>query len=319
MGDDLSKAVAILRAGGLVAFPTETVYGLGADATNAAAVARIFAAKGRPATNPLIVHVADAVVARRYAADWPRMASRLAEHFWPGPLTLVVRRAPCIVAAAAAGLDTVGLRCPDHPLALQLLRKFDGPVAAPSANRSMRISPTTAEHVRHELGDRVDLILDGGACQVGIESTVLDLLADPPRILRPGGVSAAQLEPVIGAVQLGEHLTATDQAASSPGQQAVHYAPHTPTLRFEAGQWERVRAQLGSDDVLLLMEPAPQVPRVRQVICLPEDPQAYARRFYASLRQADSLGAGRIWVQMPPDLPTWAAVRDRLKRAAQSL
>src|SRR5436305_14927180 len=167
---DISKAIEILRTGGLVAFPTETVYGLGADATNPAAVRKIFAAKGRPATNPLIVHVADEAVARKYAAIWPAAASRLAGKFWPGPLTLVVAKHPSIPSEATAGRQTVGLRAPDHPLALELLRGFAGAVAAPSANRSTRISPTTAEHVREELGDRIDLILDGGPCRVGIES-----------------------------------------------------------------------------------------------------------------------------------------------------
>src|SRR5947207_9629696 len=184
----IGKAVEILRAGGLVAFPTETVYGLGADATNAEAVAKIFAAKGRPATNPLIVHVADVDTARRFAASWPLAASHLAEQFWPGPLTLVLPRSPAIVPAVSAGLRTVGLRVPNHPLALQLLQQFGGPVAAPSANRSNRVSPTTAQHVRDELGDAVDLVLDGGPCAVGIESTVLDLTGDRPAILRPGGV-----------------------------------------------------------------------------------------------------------------------------------
>src|SRR4051812_1359954 len=184
--NDIRRAAQVLRSGGLVAFPTETVYGLGADATNADAVAKIFAAKGRPSTNPLIVHVADAATARRYATDWPVAASRLAERFWPGPLTLVLPKAMSIVSAVTAGLGTVGLRVPNHPLALQLLQDFSGPVAAPSANRSNRVSPTTAQHVRDELGDSVDVILDGGPCAVGIESTVIDLTTAPrPTLLRP--------------------------------------------------------------------------------------------------------------------------------------
>src|SRR3954452_8641218 len=196
----IDRAVDILRAGGLVAFPTETVYGLGADAANPAAVRRIFAAKGRPPTNPLIVHVADVAAARRYAATWSDAAQTLAAVWWPGPLTLVVRRAPSIAPEVTAGRDTFGLRVPDHPLALELLRAFGGAVAAPSANRSNRVSPTTAEHVRQELGDAVDLVLDGGPCAVGIESTVLDLTGKVPAILRPGGVSRGQLEAILGKV-----------------------------------------------------------------------------------------------------------------------
>src|SRR5688500_47215 len=198
MSELIERAASLLRRGGLVAFPTETVYGLGADATNAAAIRRVFQVKGRPATNPLIVHVADESVARRYAREWPTAASKLAAEFWPGPLTLVLSKQPSIVLEVTAGLDTVGLRAPDHPLALELLRAFDGPVAGPSANRSSHVSPTTARHVRDEFpDDEIDLILDGGPCKVGIESTVLDLTSDPPRILRPGAVTREQIEAVI--------------------------------------------------------------------------------------------------------------------------
>src|SRR5947199_1722271 len=182
----VQAAIVALRAGGLVAFPTETVYGLGADATNAEAVAKIFAAKGRPSTNPLIVHVADVPTARRYAAEWNDAAQALAAAWWPGPLTLVLRKNPVIVDAATAGRPTVALRVPDHPLALRLLQLFGGPVAAPSANKSNHVSPTTAGHVREELGDAVDVVLDGGPCSVGIESTVVDLTGKRPVVLRPG-------------------------------------------------------------------------------------------------------------------------------------
>src|SRR4051812_42279543 len=198
----IEEAAQLLRSGKLAAFPTETVYGLGADATNAAAVRKIFAAKGRPATNPLIVHVSGVDVAKRYAAHWPDTARRLGERFWPGPLTIVVPKVASIVSDVTPGRKTVALRVPDHPLALELLRAFDGPVAAPSANRSTRVSPTTAQHVRDELGDRVDLILDGGPCKVGIESTVLDVSTDTPTILRPGGLSREAIEEVIGPVAL---------------------------------------------------------------------------------------------------------------------
>ena len=225
---DITRAVQILRAGGLVAFPTETVYGLGADATNADAVRKIFAVKGRPITNPLICHVADAHVAQRYARDWPLAASRITERYWPGPLTIVLAKTAPIVSQATAGLNTVGLRAPNHPLALELLRAFDRALAGPSANKSTHVSPTTAQHVRDELGNQVDLILDGGPCAVGIESTVQDLSSDRPTILRPGGVSREQIEAFIGPVEMKSIVSATATPAMSPGQQALHYAPRVP-------------------------------------------------------------------------------------------
>ena len=330
----IGRAVEILRSGGLVAFPTETVYGLGADATNAEAVARVFAAKGRPATNPLIVHVADAGTARRFAAHWPAEASQLAERFWPGPLTLVVPKSPRIVSAVSAGLGTVGLRVPDHPLALQLLQEFGGPVAAPSANRSNRVSPTTAQHVRDELGDAVDLVLDGGPCAVGIESTVLDLTASRPAILRPGGVSREQLYEALGPVDVVSTQASPDAPAASPGQHAVHYAPRARAYRFAAGQ---IRGALAA---VRRREPSPGP---AGVICfdssgwggfplaiMPADPKEYAREFYATLRSVDELLAhvphprpwspyGVILIEMPPDGPEWAAVRDRIIRATTPL
>ena len=285
----IPTAVAILRRGGLVAFPTETVYGLGADATNPVAVQRIFAAKGRPATNPLIVHVATAAVARRYASTWPEVADQLAEAFWPGPLTLVLPRQPTIAAEVSAGRGTVGLRVPNHPLALELLTAFDGPVAAPSANRANHVSPTTAGHVRDELGDRVDLILDGGPCAVGIESTVVDLTGDRPALLRPGGVSREQLEAVVGPVDV------VQGSAASPGQGSRHYAPVTPAYRVERG------VSLPAGAVILRCD---------------TDPVTYARDLYQKLREADQCpGVRAIYVEMPPNVAEWAAVRDRLIRA----
>ncbi len=284
----IPAAVDILRRGGLVAFPTETVYGLGADATNADAVGRIFAAKGRPATNPLIVHVASAAIAKRYATDWPADADRLAAAFWPGPLTIVLPRDATIADAVSAGRGTVGLRVPDHPLALALLAAFDGPVAAPSANRANAVSPTTADHVRAELGGRVDLILDGGPCGVGIESTVVDLTGPRPALLRPGGVSREKVEAVVGPVAV------VHGSAASPGQGSRHYAPVTPAVRFEPGE---------------------PVPPGAVVLRCGADPVAYARNLYASLRDLDRRGAAAIYVEMPPDTPPWAAVRDRLARA----
>jgi L-threonylcarbamoyladenylate synthase len=219
----ISQAAEILRAGRLVAFPTETVYGLGANALDGAAVQRIFEAKGRPLTSPLIVHVPSIEAARELASVWPREAQLLAEKFWPGPLTIVVPKAPQVPDLVTAGLPSVGLRMPAHPLALELLRATQLPLAAPSANRFTELSPTTAEHVREGLGDRVELVLDGGPCGVGIESTVLSLAGPRPRILRPGAVTQTQIEAVIGPVEVGA-------GAESPGQHPKHYSPRTKVI-----------------------------------------------------------------------------------------
>ena len=325
----VAMAVALLRRGGLVAFSTETVYGLGADATNVAAVARIFDAKGRPATNPLIVHVADAENARRFARHWPPAASELARHFWPGPLTLVLPKSPVIVPQVTAGLETLALRVPDHPLALQLLREFGGPVAAPSANRSSRVSPTTAEHVRRELGNTVDLILDGGPCRVGIESTVLDLTTTPPAILRPGKISRGQIEQIIGRVELPGGNTPVDQAASSPGRQAVHYAPTAAAFRFETEEAShvagRLRANPQSATAVLVLDGSLALSELEclappaQLNLMPAEAESYARRLYAALHEADAKGAAEIFIEMPPPDARWDAVRDRLLRATRPL
>lgn len=317
MTDDvlIHQAAQLLAAGRLVAFPTETVYGLGADATSPAAVRLIFAAKGRPATNPLIVHVADVGVARRYAAEWPAAAGVLAAAFWPGPLTLVLPKHPSIADEATAGGRTVGLRVPNHPVALEMLRAFGGAVAAPSANRSNHISPTTADHVRQELGDAVDLILDGGPCAVGIESTVLDLAGDVPTILRPGGASQQAIEAVIGPVAVRSGVVATTVAADSPGQHAVHYAPRTRAVRFEAGEREAVLARVGEGDGVLIVGAGPAGVGSPPAIVLPAEPVAYARQLYAALRDLDVMGLRTMYVEMPPDTAAWAAVRDRLRRA----
>lgn len=326
----IQRAVQILREGGLVAFPTETVYGLGADARNAEAIGRIYRAKGRPSTNPLIVHVAGQDVARRYAREWGPEAQRLAERFWPGPLTLVVEKDPSIVDVATAGKSTVGLRAPDHPLTLELLRRFDGPLAGPSANRSTRVSPTTAQHVREELGGAVDLILDGGPCSVGIESTVLDLTSSPARILRPGGVSRELIEREIGVVGEFSGSVGESEAASSPGQQAVHYAPLAKAFLFGRGELEGVLEWCGrhmeqSWAVMLIgrWERAGSFfsrfgegnGRPRLVLEMPEDAADYARRLYGMLRQLDGQGVETIFVEEPPADPPWRAVRDRLRRA----
>jgi L-threonylcarbamoyladenylate synthase len=227
---EVSRAADLLRAGELVAFPTETVYGLGADASNPQAVARIFAAKGRPADHPLIVHLPDTSHLHRWAVDIPEAAHKLAAAFWPGPLTLILKRHPSVSEAITGGQDTVGLRVPNHPLALQLLREFDGGVAAPSANRFGRVSPTTAAHVREELGDAVALILDGGPCTVGIESTILDLSGGEARILRPGMLDAEAIAGVLGALPF---VGGTQNAPRVSGSLEAHYAPQTPLRLVE--------------------------------------------------------------------------------------
>jgi L-threonylcarbamoyladenylate synthase len=317
MNDELAKAVDVLRHGGVVAFPTETVYGLGADATNADAVRRVFALKGRPATNPLIVHVASVVVARRYAAMWPARAEKLAARFWPGPLTLVLPKVPAIVAEATAGLGSVGLRVPNHPVALELLRAFDGPVAAPSANRSNHVSPTTAQHVRDEFGDAIKVVLDGGASEVGIESTVLDLSGDRPRVLRPGVVTREQIAEVLGeAVDLFSGSIDVKLSAGSPGQQERHYSPRTPAFRHSG---ELSPPTVGCGVILLGLRFRKRRLGNAMFIELPDDPKEYAKHLYEALRELDAMGLERILVHMPPDEPRWVAVRDRLRRATVEL
>jgi L-threonylcarbamoyladenylate synthase len=304
---EISRAAEILCAGGLVAFATETVYGLGADARNADAVAKIFRVKGRPPTNPVICHVASIAGARQITRAWPDAAQKLGERFWPGALTLVLPKADEIPPVVTAGLGSVGVRVPAHPVALELLRVFGGPIAAPSANRSMRISPTTAEHVRQDLGGEVDLILDGGPCTVGIESTVLSLVGQAPAILRPGGVSRQQIEAIIGPVEMTARRIGDDQEPSlSPGQHAVHYAPSTPTFYYE-------QAETATAERLLAQN------RRALHLVLPSDPTECAARLYVLLRQADGTGADQILVRLPPDEPGWAAVRDRLMRAGKPL
>ncbi len=321
----IKRAAEILARGGLVAFATETVYGLGADATNPAAVEKIFIAKGRPPGNPLIVHIADAAAARRYAAEWPRDAERLAHHFWPGPLTMVVKAASSIVPAVTAGLSTVGLRAPDHPLAQALLRQFDGPLAAPSANRSSRISPTTAAHVRAELGSSADLILDGGPCRIGIESTVISLADGEPSILRPGHIDRASIESIIGRVRETTAVVDPSAASASPGQQAIHYAPTSKCLRFERDEFLAAVA-LGKREsnpprVLIAISDDIVASARSGGVCvhmLSRDPAGYARELYAVLRTADESKPPVIWIEMPPDRPQWRAVRDRLTRASRA-
>jgi len=311
----IERAVELLRQGKLVAFPTETVYGLGADATNADAIRRIFSAKGRPSTNPLICHVADESMARRYAKSWPKTASAIGRHFWPGPVTIVVPKLKSIPFEATAGRDTVGLRAPNHALALELLRAFDKPIAGPSANKSNHVSPTTAQHVRDELGQSVDLILDGGPCKVGIESTVIDLSGEIPTILRLGGVTRAQLESVIGRVEIKTGNVSPDSSAASPGQHPRHYAPKTPARRVDPGELRSISAE---DRGFILLNPHRAIGPSMLVVILSNDPVPYARDFYAVLRRLDGLSLREIVIEMPPDQPEWAAIRDRIVRATSS-
>ena len=309
----LDRAVELLRAGGLVAFPTETVYGLGADASNPAAVARIFAAKGRPADHPLIVHLASAAQVADWAGEFPAAAQALAGAFWPGPLTLVLRRSMRVPDAVTGGQDTVGLRVPSHPVAHELLRRFGGGVAAPSANRHGRVSPTRAGHVREELGERVDLVLDGGDCEVGLESTIVGCDEGGVTLLRPGHITLADLEQVVGPVRLP-----SSRAPRVPGSLRSHYAPATPVeLMTQDAIGDLASGDGASRLAVLARRPGPPGAAVLAWRELPADPQGYGRALYAALRELDGLGAGRILVERVPSGDAWAAVADRLERAAR--
>ncbi len=315
---DIAAAAVRLRAGELVALPTETVYGLGADAMNPVAVRRIFEAKGRPADHPLIVHLPDAEQLTQWARDIPREAIALAKAFWPGPLTLILKREDDVPPEVTGGQDTVGLRVPGHPLALKLLRAFGGGVAAPSANRFGRISPTTAQHVRDEfrdtLGDALT-VLDGGPCEVGIESTILDLSGEAPRILRPGAISAEQIAAVIG------RMPAARGDASSPrvsGALAAHYAPRTAMRRIAPA---RLRDFLnafrhsGRFCAVIAHSQPPLSDCPHRWVMLPADPAGYARGLYAAMREADAAGGAMIVIEAVPESAEWGAVNDRLGRA----
>lgn len=333
--DIIDQAAARLRAGELVAFPTETVYGLGANALDAEAVARIYAAKGRPAWNPVIAHVPDVAAARALSRDWPESAERLAQAFWPGPLTLVVPKAAQVPAEATAGLDAVGVRVPAHPVALALLRAAGVPVAAPSANRFTQVSPTTAAHVVQSLGDRVPLVLDGGPATVGIESTVVDCTGDTVVILRPGMLGRESLEaalegtgiPVVVAkpASVAHDSAAPTDAPRSPGMADRHYAPRAEVWLFTAdGTAELARAlaerpsQTSSGPVLALLRTTSLPEHTADVRRMPVDPAGYARELYAALHIADERHATLVVIELPPDDDSaWDGVRDRLTRAAR--
>jgi L-threonylcarbamoyladenylate synthase len=294
----LEQAAAWIREGKLVAFPTETVYGLGANALDAAAVARIFEAKGRPSTSPLIVHVSSIAMAREIVTEWPREAEELARRYWPGPLTLVLPKSPSIPDIVTAGLPTVGIRVPAHPMALRLIETAGVPIAAPSANRFMGLSPTTAEHVRDAFGDQIP-VLDGGPCQVGIESTVVAIAKGQLTLLRPGMVSLEDIE----AVAVGG-----DVPHPSPGMHPRHYSPHTRLLVVSGIQ--ELPGRLGA----FLWRKKPGLTACS--VHMPVGAAAYARRLYGVLHEIDGQGWPWIAVEQPPDKPEWAAIRDRLQRAA---
>jgi L-threonylcarbamoyladenylate synthase len=305
--DALARAARLLRAGELVAFPTETVYGLGADARNERAVRAIFAAKGRPADHPVIVHVKDAGDAVAWAGSMPHGARALADAFWPGPLTIIVPRAPDVPRVVTGGQDSVGLRVPSHPVAQALLRAFAAEggrgIAAPSANRFGRISPTTAQHVHDDLGADVAMIVDGGACEVGIESTIVAFTGEYAALLRPGGIAEADLARVLG-VPL---RTPKADAPRAPGTLASHYAPRTPSRLVGAD------ALMTDDNVAVLSRTA--APRNERWIAAPRDATAYAHDLYANLRALDAMGAAEILIEDVPASEAWNAVRDRLVRA----
>lgn len=305
----------MLRAGGLVAFPTETVYGLGADASNPEAVRKIFEVKGRPATHPVIVHVADAVQAATWAREIPEAARRLAQRFWPGPLTIILKRAAAAGDLVTGGQDTVALRAPSHPVAQQLLARFGGGIAAPSANRHGRVSATTAEHVRREFGAAVDCVLDGGEARIGIESTIVDLSGGQAVLLRPGWITGGQIE-----AALGTPLAARDtDAPRAPGTLAAHYAPQTPLVLAEGDLALELAVSLKRQGkraaVLALSTRQPPLEGLVWVAA-PPDADGYAHALYASLRRLDEAGCDVIIVERPPQSPEWAAINDRLARAA---
>jgi L-threonylcarbamoyladenylate synthase len=311
---DITSAARHLAAGELVAFPTETVYGLGADAANPAAVGKIFALKGRPANHPVIVHVGGTHGLRDWGSDVPNAAFILAEKFWPGPLTIIVKRGNGVPLIVTGGQESVGLRCPSHPMAQALLREFarigSGAIAAPSANRFGHVSPTTAQHVRDEFGTDFP-ILDGGACEVGLESTIVDLSRGAPVLLRPGAITRKQIARVIGE----EPRERDEQSPRASGTLAAHYAPQTSLTLMSPASLDADVRNFGNVAVLALREPSMGSKAIFW-IAASGDPALYAHDLYANLRKLDDAGAKRILVEAPPTTPEWEAVNDRLARAA---
>ena len=310
MNANVRRAVEILRAGGLVAFPTETVYGLGADASSEAALKKLYAVKGRPAGHPVIVHFASADEAFAWAREVPEAARRLAARFWPGPLTLILKRSARAGDFVTGGQDTVGLRVPSHPVAQALLSEFGSGVAAPSANRFGRVSPTRAAHVREDLGEDVDLVLEGGDSEVGIESTIVDLSRGRAVLLRHGAITPAMLEQALGAA-----VAAADAGAPrASGTLERHYAPKTPLRLVASHALDQEISRAGGGTAVLAYSRPDE--RAARWLRMPREPQGYAHRLYAALRELDAAGCALILVEEPPQDAAWAAVRDRLKRAA---
>ncbi len=313
----VARAVELLRAGEVVALPTETVYGLAANALDAKAVARIYEIKGRPAQNPIIVHVANVEMAKRCVAEWPPVADKLAKAFWPGPLTMVLPRAKQIPDIVTAGGETVGVRWPSHPFIQEVIRACDFPLAAPSANLSNQISPTNAEHVAKQL--KIPLIVDGGQAQVGIESTVVDLTVNPPRVLRPGMIHEQALAAVTGHLAAGDHNRSA--VLKSPGQLTKHYAPKAKLMilkwRDEADLNSQVAAlKSATRRHVIAHTHIPSQTGFSSVSVIPHDAEAFARALYAELHRCDELGAELIIVEAPPETSEWRAIGDRLKRAS---
>jgi L-threonylcarbamoyladenylate synthase len=322
----MAEAAERIRQGALVGFPTETVYGLGADASNDDAVALIFAAKGRPPEHPLIVHVASAAQVADYASDVPEFAARLIAAFWPGPLTLILPRRAGVAAAAAGGQNSIGLRCPAHPVALALLQACGTGLAGPSANRFGRVSPTTALHVQEELGDSL-MVLDGGPCAVGIESTIVDCTRGRPVLLRPGLLTRAQLEAVCGQPVLDKDAPVSVAAPRASGTLESHYAPNARVRLMDAKALETALDAMDANNATAAAQTSPGPVAVYARCTLrvstpalhrqmPDDAAAAAQQLFAVLRELDALGVSQIWVQAPPDAPEWDGVRDRLGRAA---
>ena len=320
----VKRAAELLRAGEVVALPTETVYGLAANALNPEAVAKIFSVKGRPGQNPLIVHVASVAVAETCASQWPPLAEQLARAFWPGPLTLVLPRSMAIPDIVTAGGPTVGLRWPSHPFIQAVLRECGFPLAAPSANLSNRISPTNAEHVRQQLGGAIPLIVDGGQSQVGIESTVLDISGDAPCILRPGMIHAESIAAVTGVamVSSADDAPAGPEILRSPGLLKKHYSPAARLVVLAWQDEADLIRQLTGLNVnragchVIAHTHIPSPDMFAQVCLIPHDAEAFARALYAELHSCDALGAETIIVERPPEAPEWSGVTDRLGRAA---
>jgi L-threonylcarbamoyladenylate synthase len=304
---EIRRAVGILRAGGLVAFPTETVYGLGVDASSASAVARLYAAKGRPTDHPVIVHFSSAEKAFEWGREIPEAARVLAARFWPGPLTLILKRSAKAGDFVTGGQDSVGLRVPSHPVAQELLREFGGGVAAPSANRFGKVSATMAAHVNEEL--QVELVLDGGPSEIGIESTIVDLSGEGVTLLRPGRISKEELEKALNR-KIREKKS--DSPRHSGGLER-HYAPRTPALLVPPHELDAEIGRRGASVAVLAFSRPDE--RVDYWIRMPKDPQDYARRLYGALRELDTAGCGTILVESPPETVEWDAIRDRLSRA----